>query len=452
MVDIVALLQCSSPSLTATTIQQMSRVVAAIIAMSGRVTMLGISRWAGSGGSYRTVQRFFYTTIPWAMVFWLFFRQHLLNAADVYLFAGDETVVTKSGAKSYGLDHFFSSLYGKPVPGLSFMVLSLVSLAERRSYPLMVEQLVRSEADPGPAGASQAKKPKQAPKDKPKGKPGRPKGSKNKDKTQVVLTGELTLLQSMIGKQMELINGFISVVYIALDGKFGNHNALQVVRGSGLHLISKLRHDAALYFPFDGPYAGHGPYAKYGDKIDYRHLPARYLQETTVAGNIQTDIYQAQMWHKEFPQRLNIVIIVKTNLTTHARAHVVLFSSDLNLGYQPLIDYYSLRFQLEFNFRDAKQFWGLEDFMNVQQTAVTNAANLSLFMVNVSQLLLRPFRQDNPSFSILDLKAHYRGHQYVTETIKLLPQKPEPFLLAKIFDHLSTLGSIHAAQPCLNTS
>jgi putative transposase len=331
------------------------------------------------------------------------------------------------------------------------MVLSLVSLAERRSYPLMVEQLVRSEAAP-PAGASQAQKPKQAPKDKPKGKPGRPKGSKNKDKTQVVLTGELTLLQSMIGKQMELINGFISVGYIALDGKFGNHNALQVVRGSGLHLISKLRHDAALYFPFDGPYAGHGPYAKYGDKIDYRHLPARYLQETTVAGNIQTDIYQAQMWHKEFPQRLNIVIIVKTNLTTHARAHVVLFSSDLNLGYQPLIDYYSLRFQLEFNFRDAKQFWGLEDFMNVQQTAVTNAANLSLFMVNISQLLLRPFRQDNPSFSILDLKAHYRGHQYVTETIKLLPQKPEPFLLAKIFDHLSTLGSIHAAQPCLNTS
>jgi putative transposase len=417
----------------------------ALLSMTGRVTMLGISRWAGRGGSYRTVQRFFYTRIPWAVVFWLFFQQHLLRQADSYLLAGDETIVTKSGKQSYGLDRFFSSLYGKAVPGFSFLVLSLVSLTERRSYPLMVEQLVRSETD---KATRQTKKSKQAPKDKAKGKPGRPKGSKNKDKSQVELTTELALLQGMISKQMELIGSFISVVYIALDGKFGNNNAWQVVRGGGLHLISKLRHDAALYFPYDGPYAGRGPHRKYGDKLDYRHLPASYLKETTVLGGIQTDIYQAQMWHKEFAQPLNIVIIVKTNLVTQARAHVILFSSDLNLGYQQLMDYYVLRFQLEFNFRDAKQYWGLEDFMNVQQTAVTNAANLSLFMVNVAQLLLHPFRQENPAFSILDLKAHYRGHKYLTETIKLLPQKPEPFLLAQIFDHLAKLGRIHNPQPC----
>ena len=34
---------------------------------------------------------------------------------------------------------------------------------------------------------------------------------------------------------------------------------------------------------------------------------------------------------------------------------------------ETLIDYYALRFQIEFNFRDAKQFWGLEDFMNVDR-------------------------------------------------------------------------------------
>ncbi|MCX6081767.1 MAG: hypothetical protein NTW32_19755, partial [Chloroflexi bacterium] len=44
-----------------------------------------------------------------------------------------------------------------------------------------------------------------------------------------------------------------------------------------------------------------------------------------------------------------------------------------------IIKFYQLRFQIEFNFRDAKQHWGLEDFMNVTQTAVTNAANLSFF-------------------------------------------------------------------------
>ena len=69
MVDIVALLHSGSPYLTETTIRQMGRIVVAILAMSGRVTMLGISRWAGKGGSYRTVQRFFKTTVPWATMF-----------------------------------------------------------------------------------------------------------------------------------------------------------------------------------------------------------------------------------------------------------------------------------------------------------------------------------------------------------------------------------------------
>jgi hypothetical protein len=89
--------------------------------------MLGISRWTDKGGSYRTVQRFFYTVIPWALLFWLFIRQHLLSHDDVYLMAGDECVVTKSGKKTHGLDRFFSSLYGKPIPSVCFFTLSLVS-------------------------------------------------------------------------------------------------------------------------------------------------------------------------------------------------------------------------------------------------------------------------------------------------------------------------------------
>ena len=127
-----------------------------------------------------------------------------------------------------------------------------------------------------------------------------------------------------------------------LDGHFGNHNALQMARQCHLHLISKLRCDAALYFPYTGPYAGRGPRRKYGHKVDYDDLPVQYLKETTVEGHIQTRLYQMQLLHKEFAQPLNVVIIAKTNLRTQARAHVVLFSSDLDLAYAPLVDYYGL--------------------------------------------------------------------------------------------------------------
>ena len=54
---------------------------------------------------------------------------------------------------------------------------------------------------------------------------------------------------------------------------------------------------------------------------------------------------------------LNVVIITKLNLRTQAQAHVALFSSDLTLASAPLVDDYRLRFQIEFNFRDAKQYW-----------------------------------------------------------------------------------------------
>jgi putative transposase len=51
MTDILALLQCLAPSVTTTTLRQMNRIITAILAMTGRVTMLNISRWTDKGGS-----------------------------------------------------------------------------------------------------------------------------------------------------------------------------------------------------------------------------------------------------------------------------------------------------------------------------------------------------------------------------------------------------------------
>ena len=158
-----------------------------------------------------------------------------------------------------------------------------------------------------------------------------------------------------------------------------------------------------------------------------------------------------QLLHNDFPDPLNVVILLRTNLVTGAWANVILFSSDLELPYDQLIDFYSLRFQIEFNFRDAKQFWGLEDFMNVTPTAVTNAANLALFMVDVSQVLMCEYRQDDPSFSILDLKAYYRGYRYVTETIQMLPQKPDDNLVFQLFHKVAALGRIHPVKELVSS-
>ena|SRR5215471_4968482 len=448
--DILALFDGLQPHVTATTRRQFSRIAWAMLVMPGRVTMLGLSRWAGKGGSYRTVQRFFSQALPWAILFWVFFRRHVYCPNDAYLLVGDEVVATKAGKHTHGLDRFFASLYGKPVPGLAFFALSLVSIQQRRSFPIRVEQVVRSDAE---KAASKARAAKRKPTPSPaKHRPGRPKGSKNKPKAAASLTPELGRITGMLGALRQLIAGVIPLTYLMLDGHFGNHNALHMARQHNLHLISKLRCDAALYFPYTDPYAGRGPRRKDGRKVTYTNLPAPYLKETTVEGDMQTCVYQAQLLHKEFPQPLNVVILVKTNLRTQAQAHVILFSSDRTLAYAPLIDYYGLRFQIEFNFRDAKQYWGLEDFMNITPTGVTNAANLSLFMVNVSYRLQADGRQRDPAYSVLDLKADCRGYKYVEETIQMLPEKPEPVLLEQIRNKVACLGRIHASQPSLSFS
>jgi hypothetical protein len=269
---------------------------------------------------------------------------------------------------------------------------------------------------------------------------------------EVIRTPELSRLAGMLAALLTLSAGCIPLRDLVLDGHFGNHNARHMARQCGLRLISKLRCDAARYVPYPGSYAGRGPRRKYGDKVEYENIPGQYLQETIVERHMQTQIYQLPLLHREFAQPLNVVILVKTNLRTQARAHIVLFSSDLALAYALMIDYYALRFQREWNFRDAKQYWGLADFMNVTPTGVTNAANLSLFMVNVAYRLRNTLHPCDPDYSVLDLKADWRAYKYVEETIKMLPEKPEPVLLAKILSHVAGLGRIHAAQPSFSFS
>jgi hypothetical protein len=367
-----------------------------------------------------------------------------LKPEDEYMVAGDEVVVSKAGKETYGLDHFFSGIQQRVIPSLSFFTFSLVNVQEERSYPMQAVQVVKSLEE---KAASKTKA--EARKTAEKKKRGRPKGSKNKiKKEEVVLNAELLRIQKALKSLLETVGTSVNLNYVVLDGHFGNYPSALMVKQTQLDLISKMRSDVALYPAFEGEYSGTGRPPKYGQKINVRQLDPKYLQETSTEDHLRTEIYQGQFYNKEFAFLLNVVVILKTNLKTKAQAHVVLFSTDLEAAYDLIIKFYSLRFQIEFNFRDAKQYWGLEDFMNVKETAVTNAANLSFFMVNLSYALLQPFREQLPAYSILDLKSHYRGCRYAFETIKMLPQKPDAILLADIFQQIARLGAIHSVfQP-----
>lgn len=397
--------------------------------------MLGISRWTEQGGSYRTVQRFFATHLPWEQMKVKFFETHLFNPDHEYILAGDETVIGKSGSQTFGVNRFFSGLSGKVIRGLGFLVLSVVDTLERKSHPLMVEQRIKSEvAKPKPATR----------KKKRKARKGRPKGSQNRDKREFKPSSELRQVGEMLEVLVKSLRGFVKVRYLALDGHFGHQQAVLMAQQNELELISKLRRDAVLFEKYEGKYSGRGAKKKYGARLKYDLMSPRYLQKSEKKEDAIINYYAGVFWHKEFSEALKVVIIVKIDLKKQKLGHAILFSSDENLEWEKIIDYYALRFQIEFNFREVKQHFGLEDFMNTTEVGVANASNLAFMMVLLSGKLLK--NSEEKLVGINDLKTHYRGAKYAVLIIKKVLQNPEPILIKQIIQEVSRLGSIYRTK------
>lgn len=332
------------------------------------------------------------------------------------------------------------------MPSVAFFVLSLVSVKERRSYPLLSQQVVRTATER--AAAAARRKPKKKPGVQARRGPrGRPRGSHQAAGVKAPLNAELVRVQGWVRLVVEVVRAVLAVRYLVLDGHDGNAGGYALARSEGLELISKLRYDAALSEPYLGPQRKCGARRKSGAKLKYDDLPPSALVRTQVADGVQTQTYQGVSWHKAFGVQLKVVVLVKTKLADGKRGHVVLCSSDLALGAEQMVESYSLRFQLEFNFRDAKQYWGLEDFMVTGETAVGNAASLSLFMVLVSQVLLAAEQAAGRERSLGDLKGTYRGWRYVQETIKSLRLEAEDIKIAALGAAVSRLGRIHQERP-----
>ncbi|MHB8777322.1 MAG: transposase [Anaerolineales bacterium] len=383
MTEILALLQNIAPVVSATILQQMSHVIYGMLITNGRITMLEISRWTEKGGSYRTIQRLYHTPLLWLQIQWIFFASQLHKPNHEYMTAGDEVVFGKAGKETYGIGRFFSSLQNRVIPGLSFFTFSVIDVQERQSYPIQAVQMIKPSPEP-----VEGKKKNEKPSKAEKRPVGRPKGSKKKKDEKPTLSPELLRIQPVLQAFLAVLKGILAVQYLVMDGHFGNYPSAWMVLQTGLHFVSKLRSDAALYEPFSGKYCERGARPKYGDKVDVRKMKKKYLESDKKENGIRTQVYQAILLNKGFAFPINVVVILKTNLSTHKQAHIILFSTDLNLPYEKLFDFYTLRFQIEFNFRDAKQYWGLDDFMNVKEEAVANAAK-SLFLHD--QLQFCPF-------------------------------------------------------------
>ena len=108
--------------------------------------------------------------------------------------------------------------------------------------------------------------------------------------------------------------------------------------------------------------------------------------------------------HPQFKRNLHLVVV--RHLPTGGYA--LLFSTDVSLSAKTIYRYYKARFQIEFLFRDAKQFTGLSDCQARSAGKLRFHFNASLSAVSFAKLEARQ-SSDRPQapFSMASLKRRY---------------------------------------------
>ena len=452
MLELQPILMSLSPAL-GSNIVIIEQIIKSIYCISsGGVTMKNMSRWTGKGGSYRSIQRFFAQPIDWLWLNMLLLKLLIVGTPDeqAYVLAVDEVVEDKAGKHTFGVNWFYSSIAGKVIRSLSHHVISLVNTQKQSSFVLHYEQTEKPAKKPGKKNKSKQKqaKPKTAAVKK---KPvGRPKGSKNKQnvKSEGLLYESFELLLSIVVPLIVVFCPYLK--YVLADGAYGNKSCCLIVAQFDLELISKLNRNTALFLPYSKPKRSkRGRPRKYGNKIDYQNIPKQYLVKDYIEDGIATYIYQIQgVWTKKMPALINVVIIVKIDLATQKTSRVVLFSTDLTLDASVLIKFYALRFQIEFNFRDAKQYFGLSDFKNIKQQQVKNAVGLAFFMTNISMILIEQAQKqwEEEKVSIQDLKACFRGQKYLHFILNTLQIDPKPVLNQTEIQEVLKIGAVNRTK------
>ena len=205
----------------------------------------------------------------------------------------------------------------------------------------------------------------------------------------------------------------ISKVLVA-DSAFSKRPFIDKVMKMGFHVVSRLRHDAALFYIWDGEPTGKPgrPRVK-GDKIDVRNIDISKVNELDL-GETKGKAYALKAWCKSLHRVVSLVIHELPNGSQR-----LYFCTDESMDGRDVVEYYATRFQEEFCFRDAKQFLGLTDCQARDKKKLEFAFNSSFTALNVAKIMCKEL-----GTSIGRLKAKMINAYYAQRIIDLFEKSP----------------------------
>ena len=178
---------------------------------------------------------------------------------------------------------------------------------------------------------------------------------------------------------------------IVADAYFSKESFVSGVKSMGFNLISRFRDDVNLKYLYSGPKTGkRGRPQKFAGKVDVNNLDMNVFSEDyTAEGKLVYKMYTAVVWAVSLGCEVRVVLVDYEDAEKKRQTRKVFFSTDTSMSARDIFDIYRTRFQLEFVFRDAKQFTGLTHCQARNKEALSFAFNASLTSVNLARAFAR---------------------------------------------------------------
>lgn len=374
-------------------------VMITILSARGKINFRNVSRYTHY--CEKTVSRQFHKPFDFAE-FNRMLTSEVFNENSCLVAVFDPSFIPKAGKKTYGKDYFWSSTASRAEKGLEIGVFGVVDIDANTSYAISAMQTP-------------------------------PLAEIQKDST---AENRIDFYLGHINRDAKHLP--LSVRHLTVDGYFFKQKFVDgILNGCGLEVIGKARHDAHFCYPYAGQQKARGRRRKYEGKVDIDDL-----SKFNFVGIVDDEIalYSAILYSVALKRLVGVAVII----IEERKKPVILFSTDLNLEPENIYRYYKARYQIEFVFRDAKQFTGLCDCQARTKEQLHWHFNVSLATLNFAKVRDRLEKKTcSPTvFSMLSWKARYFNENFInlifsTFGFDLDLQKSSPH-----FQGLVNLGTI----------
>ena len=139
--------------------------------------------------------------------------------------------------------------------------------------------------------------------------------------------------------------------YVVADAYFSVSEFANGLEEFGFHLVSRFRSDAAMMYLYTGGRTGKkGRPKEYDGKIDFKNLDMEKVKKVNIFPD-EGAFYTTIAYSKSLKRKVRLVVFLPKD-----GKPILYFSTDTNMSARNVVEFYRTRFQIEFCYRDSKQF------------------------------------------------------------------------------------------------